>query len=90
MLKNNGFHLFNFFPVLQIMAKANKKLRRWPVGVSESYCRDACSRLGELDIDSVQTFFALFGFESDGIAFADFINQTADVDKNFLARGCPE
>jgi len=40
--------------------------------------------LGESDINCIHAFFAASGFESDGIAFANFVDQATNVDKNFL------
>lgn len=42
------------------------------------------SRLSEFDIDSVHAFFALGRFESNGVALTNFVDQAADVDKNFF------
>ena len=44
------------------------------------------NRLSELNINRIQAFFALLGLESDSVAFANLVNQTADVNKNFFAR----
>ena len=44
-------------------------------------------RLGQLDIHCVHAFFSTLGFESDGVAFTDFVDQAADVNKNFLPGG---
>ncbi len=44
------------------------------------------NRLCELYIDSVQAFFALLSVERDCVTFAYFVNQSADVNKNFFAR----
>ena len=44
-------------------------------------------RLGDLDIYCVHSFFATLGIESDLIAFADVVDQTGDVYKNFLLGG---
>jgi len=45
------------------------------------------SRLGDFDIYCVHSFFAALGIEGDVVAFANVVNQTGDVDKNFLFRG---
>lgn len=41
-------------------------------------------RLGETNINCVHAFFATLGFESDGVAFTDLVNQTSGVNKDFL------
>ena len=56
-------------------------------GVLTFYRNNIPYRSGDLDIDCVHAFFALFGFESDRIAFADLVDQTADVYENFLPGG---
>lgn len=44
-------------------------------------------RLGNFNIYCIHSFFATCEFESYNIAFADVVNQTTDVYKNFLFRG---
>lgn len=66
----------------------NKKLRRTTVGVLRHfYQSNVRVRSGDLDIHCIHAFFALFGFKSDSVPFADFVNQAADVDENFLPGG---
>lgn len=45
------------------------------------------SRLGDFDIHCIHSFFATLGAESDGIAFANVVDQSGDVDEDFLFRG---
>ena len=42
---------------------------------------------GNLDVHCIHAFFATLGFKRDRIALADFVNQTADVDEDFLPGG---
>ncbi len=44
-------------------------------------------RLGDLDIYCVHSFFATFRVEGNLITFADVVDQTGDVYKNFLLGG---
>ena len=44
-------------------------------------------RLSELNIDRIQAFFAFFCFESDNVSFANFVNQSADMNENFFVGG---
>lgn len=41
-------------------------------------------RLGEPDVNCIHAFFSAGGFESNGVAFADFVNQTTHVDEDFF------
>ncbi len=45
------------------------------------------SLLGDFDIYCVHSFFATLGVECDLVTFADVVDQTANVNKNFLFRG---
>lgn len=64
-----------------------KKLRRCYPPEFLNRIVECRNRLGELDIDRIQAFFAFFCLESDDIALPDFVNQTADVNENLLAGG---
>ena len=64
-----------------------KKLQRSPAGVFWIVWSKCQNRLRELNIDRIQTFFAFFCLESNGVALTDFVNQTADVYEYFLAGG---
>lgn len=44
-------------------------------------------RLRDLHIHCIHSFFATCSFERDFVALTDVIDQTGDVDKNFLFRG---
>ena len=66
--------------------KAQKKLRRLPVGVFWIVSSRYLNRLCELYIDRVQAFFALLSLKGNWVTFAYFVNQTADVNENFFAR----
>ena len=71
-----------------IAEKDKKRHKKTPTVARRSFFsyRQMSRRLCELYIDSVQAFFTLLGVERDHVAFADFVNQTADVNKNFFAR----
>ena len=43
-------------------------------------------QLSDLNIYCVHSFFTAFGVESNLIAFANVVDQTSDVDKNFFFR----
>ena len=45
------------------------------------------SHLSDFDIYCIHSFFATLCVEGDGITFADVVNQTANVNKDFLFRG---
>ena len=44
-------------------------------------------RLGDLDVNCIHSFFAALGIERDFVAFTDVVDQTCDVNKNFLVGG---
>ena len=44
-------------------------------------------RLGNFNIYCIHSFFATREFERNNVAFADVVDQTTDVYKNFLFRG---
>ena len=58
-----------------------------PTGGSEIYQSNALSRLRTFDIYCIHSFFATLGIIRDLIAFADVVDQPADVNKNFLFGG---
>ena len=59
-----------------------------PIGGSKFIYKMSFGRLfGDLDIYSVHSFFATLGVESDPVAFANVVDQTGDVYKNFLLGG---
>jgi hypothetical protein len=75
---------------LEILSKkATKKLRRTTRRSSETFLSItmSASRLGDLDIHCVHAFFATLGLKRDGVTFADFVNQAANVNEDFLAGG---
>ena len=47
----------------------------------------SASRLGDFDIYCIHSFFAALRAEGDVIAFANVVDQTGDVDEDFLLGG---
>jgi hypothetical protein len=43
--------------------------------------------LGYADVDCIHAFFAALGIERDAVTLADVVDQTGDVNKDFLVRG---
>jgi hypothetical protein len=59
-----------------------------PTGGSEFYESNIVVRLRcDFDINCIHSFFAALGIERDFVAFTDVVNQTRDMNKNFLVRG---
>ena len=60
-----------------------------PAGGSESYDQNVPDRagLGDLYIHCIHSFFAAFGSERDLVAFPDIVDQTRDVNEDFLFGG---
>lgn len=57
----------------------------FPAGVLTWYHFKCRVGLSQFNIDCVHAFFATLGVKSDGIAFANVVNQTANVNEDFFA-----
>lgn len=56
-------------------------------GGSEFYQSNIDRELGDFDIYCVHSFFATFCVEGNSVAFADVVDESAYVNKDFLFRG---
>lgn len=58
-----------------------------PPEVQKFYESKVLDRLRDFDVNCIHSFFAALGIERDFVAFTDVVDQTCDMNKNFLVRG---